>query len=90
MELAANLSFMFKEREFLDRFRAAAACGKIYIFVRRVSFPLVRGHYVWSDGVGFRGVEFGSEVVLLYGKEVLVAAKDAAGVEVVNISAALG
>lgn len=35
-------------------------------------------------------MEFGSEVVLLYGKEVLVAAKDAAGVEVVNISAALG
>lgn len=35
-------------------------------------------------------MEFGSEVVLLYGKEVLAAAKDAAGVEVVNISAALG
>lgn len=35
-------------------------------------------------------MEFGSEVVLLYGKEVLVAAKEAAGVEVVNMSAALG
>ena len=35
-------------------------------------------------------MEFGSEVVLLYSKEVLAAAKDAAGVEVVNISAALG
>ena len=42
------------------------------------------------DAVGFRGVEFGSEVVLQYGKEVLVAAKDAAGVEVVNMSTALG
>jgi hydroxypyruvate isomerase len=29
MELAANISFMFKERELLDRFRAAAACGEV-------------------------------------------------------------
>ena len=28
LRLAANLSFMFKERDFLERFRAAAACGK--------------------------------------------------------------
>lgn len=35
-------------------------------------------------------MEFGSEVVLQYGKEVLVTAKDAAGVEVVNMSTALG
>lgn len=34
MDLAANLSFMFKERDFLDRFRAAAACGKIPISTR--------------------------------------------------------
>lgn len=43
MDLAANLSFMFKEREFLDRFRAAAACGKTRIFVY---FPVVRVAYV--------------------------------------------
>ena len=30
MELAANISFMFKERDFLDRFRAAAACGEAF------------------------------------------------------------
>ncbi len=28
VKLAANLSFLFKEKEFLDRFAAAAACGK--------------------------------------------------------------
>ena len=40
--------------------------------------------------LGFRGVEFGAEVVIHFGKDVLVAAKNAAGVEVVNLCAALG
>ena len=40
--------------------------------------------------VGFRGVEFGSEVVLQYSKEDLFAAKENARVEVINMSTSLG
>ena len=28
VKLAANLSFLFQDRQFLDRFDAAAACGE--------------------------------------------------------------
>ena len=40
--------------------------------------------------VGFRGVELGSEAVSQYSKEQLVAAKDAARVDVVNMASAPG
>ena len=30
VKLAANLSFLFQDRQFLDRFDAAAACGESY------------------------------------------------------------
>ena len=40
--------------------------------------------------LGFRGVELGAEAIVNYDKEELVAAKDAAGVDVINMSAALG
>ena len=43
-----------------------------------------------SSASGFRGVEFGAPVIAQHSKEELIAAKDAAGVEVVTICGALG
>ena len=40
-KLAANLSFMFKDRDFLDRFSAAAACGKAHTISRTEASLLV-------------------------------------------------
>ena len=39
---------------------------------------------------GFRAVEFGAEVVGQFAKEAVVAAKESAGVEVVNMCTPLG
>lgn len=44
-KLAANLSFLFKEKNFLDRFAAAAACGMLtevlwVLHLSRFLFPL--------------------------------------------------
>ena len=48
------------------------------------------GRLVMSPRAGFRGVEFGSEVVANCGKDAVLAAKESAGVEVVNMSTPYG
>ena len=105
-KLAANLSFLFQERDFLDRFSAAAACGKAHaISWTALSFlvdetlskfvHLSLGLSIYRVSLqcthsGFKGVEFGAEVPSQWTKEQLVAAKESAGVEVVSLCTPLG
>ena len=87
IKLAANLSFMFQEKPFLERFSAAAAAGKCN---KHIGNSIKSNCLLTTTLQGFKAVEFGSHAPEEFSKEELVAAKNAAGVEVINISAPKG
>ena len=83
LKLAVNISFLFKEKPFLERFSAAASAGEALI----IPFLCLRAICALS---GFKGVEWGADVLDQFTKEELVAAKEKAGVEVIGLCTPAG
>lgn len=83
LKLAVNISFLFKEKPFLERFSAAASAGEVLI----IPYLCLRAVGAMP---GFKGVEWGAEVLDQFTKEELVAAKEKAGVEVIGLCTPAG
>ncbi len=80
MRVAANLSFMFKDRPFLERFQAAASCGQYNIGIWELVSLII---------TGFKGVECGPELYS-YNLQELITTKQENKLEIVLINSPRG
>jgi hypothetical protein len=95
IKLAVNISFLFKEKPFLERFEAAVSAG-------RPLLPHVLNEIMWCVdmfhrslfygfiGIGFKAVEWGAEIPDQYSLQDLVAAREKAGVSVIGLCTPAG
>lgn len=88
INLAINISFLFKERPFLERFEAAASAGKLINRNLRSSLRVTPQNV--RSIAGFKAVEWGAEVPDLYSVQELVAAREKARVSVIGLCTPAG